>query len=254
MKKRILLIEDDLELGNAIVEILVYSDFQVEWCKNGNDAVQYLTKRTCDLIISDLMMPSMNGEEFFLKVYKDLKLNLIPFIVITAKVDDETKFRLLKFGVNDYIVKPFKVQELLFKVTNLIDFKLNIIKKLKPDPFSKITINLSEKDFLESLNEILLKSLRYNLNHADIAKSLSISKSTLDKRMRKRTNKNVSQYIREFKIDYCLKLLDAGEKNIQFLVYETGFNSFSYFSACFKAYTGMTARDYIKNIPFKNDK
>lgn len=248
--KKILLIEDDLALGNSIVEILNYNHFKVEWFKNGNDAIQYLNKRTCDLIISDLMMPSINGEDFFLKVYKDLKLNLIPFIVITAKVDDETKFRLLKYGVNDYLIKPFKVQELIFKVTNLIDFKLNIIKKLKPDPFSKVTISLSEKDFLESLNEILLKSLKYNINHADIAKSLSISKSTLDKRIRKRTNKNLSQYIREFKLDYCIKLLDAGEKNVQFLVYETGFNSFSYFSACFKAYTGITARDYIKNITF----
>ena len=70
----------------------------------------------------------------------------------------------------------------------------------------------------------------------------------MDKKIRKLTNKNITQYIREFKLEYAIKLIDLGERNIQFLVDETGFNSFSYFSTSFKSYVGLTTRDYIKSI------
>lgn len=82
----------------------------------------------------------------------------------------------------------------------------------------------------------------------ELAKELFISRSSLDKRIRKLSNKNISQYIREFKLQYAIKLIDLGEKNVQFLVDETGFNSFSYFSTSFKSYVGLTTRDYIKSI------
>jgi AraC-like DNA-binding protein len=81
----------------------------------------------------------------------------------------------------------------------------------------------------------------------ELASQLYISKSTLDKKIRKRTDKNISQYIREFKLDYALKLIYLGERNIQFLVDEAGFNSLSYFSTSFKKYVGKTPRDYIKS-------
>ena len=107
---------------------------------------------------------------------------------------------------------------------------------------------MSEKDFLTSLNELLLKGVKTRPNLEELSKKLFISKSTLDKRIRKLTNKNISQYIREFKIQYAMKLINLGEKNIQFLVDETGFGSFSYFSTSFKAYSQMSPRDYIKSV------
>ena len=240
-------------MGSSVLELLTLSNFQVEWFKDGAEALHYLKKNTCDIIISDLMMPTMNGEELFLKIRKEIKHNSIPFIVITANMDDEIKYRQFKNGVNDYIMKPFKVKELIFKITSILDFKINIIKKLSPDPFSKVTIKLSEKDFIISLNEILLKKLKSKIDHDELSKKIFISKSTLDKKIRKHTNKNTSQYIREFKLDYATKLIEMGEKNIQFLVDETGFNSFSYFSTSFKSYVGMSAREYIKSKQVKKD-
>ena len=252
-KKKIILIEDDLALGSSILELLTLSNFNVEWFKDGAEALRYFKKNTCDIIISDLMMPTMNGEELFLKISKEIKHNSIPFIIITANMDDEIKYRQLENGVNDYIMKPFKVKELIFKITNILDFKINIIKKLTPDPFSKVTIKLSEKDFTLSVNEILLKLLKSKIDHHELSKRLFISKSTLDKKIRKLTNKNTSQYIREFKLDYAIKLINLGEKNIQFLADETGFNSFSYFSTSFKSYLGISARDYIKSVKNENN-
>jgi YesN/AraC family two-component response regulator len=219
----------------------------LKWLKNGYEAFVYLSENVPDVIISDLMMPVMGGDELFLKIRKNNKFNAVPFIIITANMDDETKFKQLENGVNDYIMKPFKTRELLLKIKNILNLKAQIEKKNSPDPFSKVTIKLSEKDFLVSINTILAKNIKRKINIDDLSSQLYISKSTLDKKIRKRTNKNTSQYIREFKLDYALKLIYLGERNMQFLIDETGFNSLSYFSTSFKKYLGVTLRDYIKS-------
>jgi DNA-binding response OmpR family regulator len=246
-KKHIVLIEDNLALGESIFDLLTVSNFNVMWLKNGYDAMFYLKANLPDIIISDLMMPVMGGEELFLKIRKSNKFNTIPFVIITASIDDETKFKQLENGVNDYIIKPFKNKELVLKVRNILNLKDQIEKKNSIDPFAKITIKLSEKDFLVAINAILSKSIKKNIAIEELSSLLHVSKSTLDKKIRKRTNKSISQYIREFKLDYALKLIYLGEKNTQFLVDETGFNSMSYFSTSFKKYVGMTPRDYMKS-------
>lgn len=251
-KKKIVLIEDDVALGNSILELLLLSNFDVVWFEESRVALHYLAQNIPDLVISDLMMPDMNGEELYLNIRKNKKFNVVPFIIITANVDDEVKLRQLEHGVNDYIMKPFKVKELIFKVNNVLEFRRNIEKNFGNDPFSKVTIKLSEKDFLTSLNELLLKDMKSKPDLDELSRKLFISKSTLDKRIRKLTGKNISQYIREFKIQYAMKLINLGERNIQFLVDQTGFRSFSYFSTSFKLYLNMTPRDYIKSIQASN--
>lgn len=246
--KTIVLIEDDLALGNSILEVLTLNNFDVNWFEDGVKALVYLNKNVPDIIISDLKMPNMSGEELFLIIRKNIKFNTIPFIMITGNSDDTVKFRQLENGVNDFIMKPFKVQELVYKIKNLMDLKKSIEKKFSPDPFSKITIQLSKKDFLTSLNEILIKNIKNKIDLNQLTDDLFISKSTLDKRIRKLTNKNTTQYAREFKLNYAVKLIQLGERNIQYLVNETGFSSFSYFSTSFKSYLNLTPRDYIKLI------
>jgi YesN/AraC family two-component response regulator len=194
------------------------------------------------------MMPGMNGEDLYLNIRKNKKFTVVPFIIITANIDDEVKLRQLEHGVNDYIMKPFQIKELILKVNNVLELRKNIEKNFGIDPFSKVTIKLSEKDFLTSLNEALLRDIKVRPNLDELSKNLFISKSTLDKRIRKLTNKNISQYIREFKIQYAMKLIDLGERNIQFLVDQTGFGSFSYFSTSFKSYLNISPRDYIKSV------
>jgi len=247
-KIKILLIEDDLALGSSISELLELNDFEVNWFKDGIEGLLYLAKNIPEIIISDLMMPNMDGEELFLKIRKNSKFDTIPFIMITANMDNDIKFKQLKNGVNDFIMKPFKVKELIYKIKNLLDLKKNIEKKYTPDPFSKVTIKLSEKDFITTLNEILIKNMKSKIDMDELSTELFISKSTLDKRIRKLANKNASQYIREFRLDYAVKLIRLGERNIQYLVVETGFGSFSYFSTSFKSYLDLTPRDFIKSI------
>ena len=247
-KSNIVLIEDDLALGSLIMELLLLNDFNVNWFVDGMKALDHLKTNMPDIIISDMMMPIMNGEQLYINIRKNIEFSTVPFVIITANMDDEVKYRQLENGVNDYIMKPFQTKELIFKIRNLLQFKKNIEKKSKTDPFSKVNIRLSGIDFLSSVNDILLKDMKSKIGVDELAKELFTSRSSLDKRIRKLSNKNISQYIREFKLQYAIKLIDLGEKNVQFLVDETGFNSFSYFSTSFKSYVGLTTRDYIKSI------
>jgi len=145
-------------------------------------------------------------------------------------------------------MKPFKVKEMIFKINNVLALKKQIESTFIPDPFSKVTIKLSEKDFISSLNSILAENMKSKIEIVEIANLLHVSKSTLDKKIRKRTDKNITQYIREFKLDYAIKLINLGERNIQFLADETGFNSISYFSTSFKNYKTKSPSDYIKTL------
>jgi DNA-binding response OmpR family regulator len=243
----ILLIEDDLSLGQTVVDLFKSKDHLVKWCKSGQEALNFLEDTMPDVIVCDLMMPGMSGEDFFLRIRKISKFNKVPFIIITANVAFDMKIRQLEIGVNDYMTKPFKFNELLLKVKNIIEFKQKLeasTEKFIPNLNDK----LLKKNFFKSLNAILERNITTNLDIDHIAAELYVSKSTLFKRIKASKNCSTSQYIREFKIQYAIRLIEEGETNVQFLADNLGFNSLSYFSICFKKYTKVSPRKYIKSI------
>ena len=145
---KLLLIEDDISLGQTVAELLAINGYEVKWCHNGLEAYHYLEQNIPDIIICDLMMPIMSGEELFLKIRKYKKYDEIPFLIITADITFEMKIKQLENGVNDFIIKPFKIQELLLKIKNILHFKDVLIKNNTQDPFSKVTIKLKNKNLL----------------------------------------------------------------------------------------------------------
>ena len=248
---QLLLVEDDLALGQTISELLLMNSYNVKWCHNGLEAFRYLENNTPDIIVCDLMMPVMSGDELFLKIRNFRKFDQVPFIVITADMTFENKLKQLENGVNDFINKPFKIQELLFKIKNILQYKDSVIK-LNQDPLSKFPVKLRRNDFFEKLNLVLLKNLKNNISIEKIASEVHVSRSTLDKKIRHSKKINISSYIKEFKLNYSIKLIEAGETSVEILASESGFNSLSYFSTCFKQHIGITPKEYIKKIKVNN--
>ena len=210
------------------------------------EAYHYLEQKIPDIIVCDLMMPIMSGEELFLKIRKYKKYDEIPFLIITADVTFEMKIKQLENGVNDFIIKPFKIQELLLKIKNILQFKDVLIKNNTQDPFSKVTIKLKNKNFFEKLNDIIISNIKTNITIDKIATELFISKSALDKKIRRDKQMNTTTYIRQLRIEYAIRLIEAGETNVQQLTEACGFNSLSYFSISFKGYTNTSPKSYIK--------
>ena len=243
---KILLIEDDISLGQTVAELLEINGYEVKWCHNGLEAYHYLEQKIPDIIVCDLMMPIMSGEELFLKIRNYKKYDEIPFLIITADITFEMKIKQLENGVNDFIIKPFKIQELLLKIKNFLQFKNTLIKRSTPDPFSKVTIKLKNKNFFEKLNDIIISNIKTNITIDTIATDLFISKSALDKRIRRDKQMNTTTYVRQLRIEYAIRLIEAGENNVQQLADACGFNSLSYFSISFKGYTNTSPKSYIK--------
>lgn len=243
-KVTLLLVEDDLSLGQTLSELLVVNGYFVEWCIDGVEASKYLKNNLPEIIVCDLMMPVMSGEELFLKIRNFRKFDQIPFIMITADVSFESKIKQLQNGVNDFINKPFKIQELVLKIQNFLDYKQKVINQSQ-SPVTNIKLKSRKSDFFEKINEIIIKNIKSDITIEQLAKEVYVSKSTLDKKIRKFKQVNISTYIREIRLNYAISLIEAGEINVDTLASESGFNSTSYFSVCFKNYTSLSPKKYI---------
>lgn len=243
-KLQILLVEDDISLGQTISELLQVNNYEVKWCKNGLEAFRYLENNTSDIIVCDLMMPVMSGDELFLKIRNFRKFDQVPFIIITADMTFENKIKQLENGVNDFINKPFKIQELVLKIQNFLDYKQKVINQSQ-NPVTNIKLKSRKSDFFEKINKIIIKNIKSDITIEQLAKEVYVSKSTLDKKIRKFKQVNISTYIREIRLNYAISLIEAGEINVDTLASESGFNSTSYFSVCFKNYTSLSPKKYI---------
>ena len=186
MKKNrtILLVEDDLlSLGQTLSELLVVNGYEVHWSKNGVEALQYLDSQLPEIIVCDLMMPVMSGEELFLKIRNFRKFDQIPFIMITADLSFESKIKQLQNGVNDFINKPFKIQELVLKIQNFLDYKQKVINQSQ-SPVSKISLKSRKSDFFfDRINQIIITNIKSDITVEKLAKEVFVSKSTLDKKL-----------------------------------------------------------------------
>lgn len=242
--KYVLIVEDDKVLSLSLKELLETSGFEVRTTKDGKMALQEIYRRSPDLIISDLMMPNLDGFKLLTRLRKDAKFDTIPFIVITGNVLIEEKMKLLQKGVNGYMIKPFSFQELTYKINNLLKFKEDLIRKYEIK-IDYSVYGLDNDDFLlNKINKFILENIKNSFEISELASYCNVSKSTLDKRIRRITKKNVSQYIREYRLEYSIRLMQKGVRSIKKVCHESGFNSAAYYCLAFKKYKGITPKKY----------
>ena len=250
LKQNILIIEDDRKIALTLIEYFESMNFEIHWSSNGLEGLKMIKKMKPEIILCDLMMPKMSGDELFKEFKKYPNYNTIPFLFITANTSLDSKLNQLELGATDYIFKPFKFEELLFKVNNLLNFKKNLLTEKKQNNFNDL--NIGFKSFEEKIDDFLLKNISEKFEIAELSKSLNMSSSTLDKKIRKQFSVNVSTYIREFRLEYAISLLRKGMENITEVSDKSGFNSSSYFSTSFKKYTSNTPKEFCKIIKKDN--
>jgi len=248
----ILLVEDDILLGTSIKELLEGHNFNVKWVKNGMDALAVLKSNTPDIIISDLTMPIVDGNELLVRIRSMEALDEVPFIVLTANPLYEKKIETLENGVNDYLMKPFSIKELILRIENLLGYKEKLKSHYTINPFATLKLSKSEKSLLEKVDEFIVNNMKRDFSIDEIAQYCNVSRSTLDKKIRLLTKKNITRYVREYRLETAIYLIHKGTTNIKSLGIETGFNSMSYFSISFRNYKGVSPIEYIKaKVPFE---
>ncbi|MCB0469768.1 MAG: response regulator, partial [Flavobacteriaceae bacterium] len=244
-----LIIDDNADI-RALVKELFKSTYQIVEAKNGEQGLKLAAEHVPNIIISDVMMPEMDGYELTSKLKTDERTSHIPVILLTARVEDQDKYKGLETGADDYILKPFKSNELKARVSNLITIR----EKLKARYTQELI--LVPKDFaITNLDEIFLRKLQDimenhlvepDFNVQEFSEAVGMSRMQLHRKLKALTGLTATEFIRSQRLKLAAELLKKSDANISEIGYMVGFNDHSYFTKCFKEAYGCSPTDYVK--------
>lgn len=251
-KPTVLLVEDNAVLRESLTYLLSLHGYNTLEATNGNEALETLSQNLPDVILLDIMLgDSLDGFSILKIIKSDSRIRHIPVIIISALTQDTNILNGLELGANDYVVKPFKINELLLKVNNLVRLKANISENVLNGGEVNISNYKTTSDAQILKNFALL--IETNLKSVDqqsvagIAEQLSLSISTLERMVKKNYGCNPVQYIIKRKLEQADLMLRTSNMSVTDVASSMGFNSISYFSTCYKKYFGKSP---LKNRKF----
>lgn len=248
----ILVVEDNNDMRKFIRSILssVYNVLEAE---NGAVALTYLNTCKIDFIISDLMMPVMDGVDLSRKVKENFAISHIPFLMLTAKTSPEARLESYRVGVDAYLLKPFSEELLLARIDNILKNRKRYQQQfaLKMDIEAlNIEEDSPDEKFMKKVLEVVksnYKNPEYNVGC--FVQDMGISKSLLNKKMQNLAGQSIGQFIRNYRLTIALELLEKNKvtrnMNVSQIAYETGFNDPKYFTRCFTKRYNVTPSTFI---------
>lgn len=254
-KRILLIVEDNRDICDYIVESFS-DDFEVRTAANGEQGLEQALGCIPDIIVSDIMMPVMNGIVMCRKLKEDLRTSHIPIILLTAKDSLQDKEEGYQVGADSYLTKPFSATLLHSRIHNLLEsrkllaerFNTNSILIDKRAAVAE-SMNKLDNEFLEKINKLIedrLSSEKIDIGY--LSDAMCMSNSTLYRKMKALTGLSTNEYIRKIKMQYAERLLLEGKYNISEVAFKVGINSTVYFRQCFKDEFGMAPSDYLKKI------
>lgn len=254
--KYILVAEDDHDVALLITQMLKNQGYRYRWAHNGQEAYQFVTEQTPRLIITDIMMPQMDGLELIRAIRGNEETNHIPIIVVSARTENDDRLAGFDAGAEVYLGKPFIPDELLLMVRKLLEQRELLKKKYSQQieeadktDYSEIIqgINKSEQAFIKQINEYISENIMdCNLNAAMLANHMIMSISTLNRKINSITGTNTTNYIRQRKLARAKYLLRNSDMSMGEIQAVCGFETPSYFSRTFKAEFNITPTEYRK--------
>lgn len=248
-KKTILIVEDNYDLQSFLKELLV-KDYNILLAENGAEGYHYAKSNFPDLILTDIMMPKMDGIEMCIMLQGDTLTKHIPVIMLTAKNSTNSKISGLKSGAIEYINKPFNTNELLLKIKNIISSKEHIISKYRKEIITSPEIEVEKTQdeiFLENMTSIINAKLNDDgFKIEDLAESLNMSYSSLYRKCQALTGNNLVDYIRLIRLKRAAVLISKFGYTISEAAFAVGFNDPKYFSKCFKKQYDRSPKEFGK--------
>lgn len=251
-RRRILVVDDDDEVRNYLVQEL-RAKYRVSSCVNGQEAMQLLqSDEHFDIIISDVMMPVMDGEELCRRIRSNVLLNYLPIILLTAKASEEDRLHSLDLGANAFIAKPFNVELILRTVANLIGSQDRLRSTYSGSqlPLDRVeTPEISSPD--ERLLERILKVINANLSNPDltsedIAREVGLSRVHLYRKLKELTNQSARNYIRNIRLAKAAEILSQKKMSVSEVAYQVGFANPNNFATAFKELYGISPTGYME--------
>ncbi len=252
-KNVILVVDDDPEIIGYIKDSLSDS-YTIISARNGKEGYDLASEEIPDIIISDIMMPIMDGIEMCRIIKQDVRTSHIPVVLLTAKGSLQDQKVGYDVGADSYLTKPFSSNLLKSRVKNIIDarkkYSLSSTSKFKQkQELLNESIGELDKEFLKKLTDTIEANLEdEELNISYIATQLNMSHSTLYRKIKALTNLTANEFIRKVRINYAEQLLLTNKYNISEIMYRIGINSSSYFRQCFKEEFGMNPSEYLQKL------
>lgn len=247
--RKVLVVEDNAELRVYIYNNLS-SQYDVRDAGNGREALQVISQRWMpDIVITDLMMPEMDGMELIEALRNDFNTSHIPIVMITAKHEDDTHVRAMKYGADGYIAKPFSMELLKAGIDNIFERRKEVIKKPGKVEISPEEIVITDRD--EQLIKKVMTWLEENVSDPDVtveqlATYVGMGRTSMYNKVKGLTGKSPVELIQDFRMEKAKYYLKSGQYSVSETSYKVGFSDPGYFSRCFKKHYGMSPADYIK--------
>ena len=247
----ILVVEDSVEMRQYLAKEIATS-YNVLTAANGADALEILKKEKIDLVISDIMMPVMDGCELCNTIKTDSDLSHVPIILLTAAVGVETRIETLKSGADGYIEKPFPIELLMSNIHNLfrnkeISYQQFISKPLTH--YNSVTVSKVDQNYMDKMHEFIMKHISEpDLNIESLTSQIGTSKSSLYRKLKANTGLSINEYIRLCRLKQAAELLSSQKYKINEVAFMTGFSSASYFATCFLKQFNITPSEFVKNL------
>ena len=251
---KILVVEDNDELRKSLVDTLSIF-FQVFEAKNGKEGLEQASIIFPDLIITDLIMPEMDGLDMAKKLKANINSNHIPIFMLSVLYNSAQRQESIESGITEYFEKPIDIKLLLAKISNLLSWQENLRKKYIHDNDKDIAVlfrNKSDQDFLENLEKEVIENIEDN-NYSvhDLSRSFGMSRTSLYMKLKNLVDLSPQDFIIHTKLKLAKKLLIKGEYSIKEVAYNSGFSNPKYFSTSFKKFYGMTPSGFLDSLQKK---
>ena len=249
-RQRILVVEDNRELRELIRDELA-PDYAVLTAANGQEAMDIIQHNGVDMVISDIMMPVMDGCELCNLIKSDIAYSHILVILLTAAIGVETHLRSLKAGVDSYIEKPFKMEVLKATIGNLLKNKEIRNEQFSSNPLAHVNftpISAIEREFMEKLHSIVIEHIsETEMTTTQLASMMAISRQALATKVRANTGLSTLEYIRICRLKKAAELLSERKYRVSEVAYLVGYTSPSYFTKHFQQQFKMTPSEFIQS-------
>lgn len=246
---RILLVEDNEELL-MLMETLLSSRFNILKATNGAAALEIISKEPIDLIVSDVSMPEMDGNELTRKIKTTPEWSHLPIILISAKANEEDRKASMLIGADDYVTKPFRLGDLELRINNIIENRIRIVgeRAAANNEESEPHHMSPDEEFLQRAKDCVHKHLDdSDFDRDAFASEMGASQSTLYNKLRALTGLNVTAFIRDIRMKEAKRLAETqSDLRVSDLAYKVGFKDPKYFATCFRKEFGIQPSEYIE--------
>ncbi len=248
---KILIVEDNDELREVLVNTLG-TYFQIFEASNGNEGLENASQIFPDIILTDLIMPEMDGMQMAKKLKDDINLNHIPVFMLTVLQNSAQKLESIEAGISEYIEKPIDIKFLLAKIINSLKWQQKLREKYIHDNDADNALlfrNKNDQEFVKNLEDIIVKNIENNSYSVhDLAKGVGMSRTSLYMKLKNLVDLSPQDFIIHARLKFAKNLLIKGTSSIKEVAYSSGFSNPKYFSTSFKKFYGTTPSGFIDNL------